>query len=208
LAYDAWGKRRNTDGTDEPLAQSIPSLLDQNAITNRGFTGHEHLEELALVHMNGRIYDPLLGRFLSADPNVQDPVNLQSFNRYSYVLNNPLAYTDPSGYFSIGKIFKSIKHFFQSQPILALAVGIGVATLATGPFGLGIGVGFFGGLTSIQGAVIAGGVTGLLTGGLKGALIGGAMGALTFGIGQAPIDAYYQAALIRTHWPSLWCRSR
>ena len=55
LAYDAWGKRRNANGADEPLAQSIPSLLDQNAQTNRGFTGHEHLEELALVHMNGRI---------------------------------------------------------------------------------------------------------------------------------------------------------
>jgi hypothetical protein len=59
LAYDAWGKRRNADGTDEPLAQSIPSQLDQNAPASRGFTGHEHLQELALVHMNGRIYDPL-----------------------------------------------------------------------------------------------------------------------------------------------------
>ena len=48
--------------------------------------------------MNGRIYDPLLGRFLSADPVVQAPNNLQSYNRYSYVLNNPLSLTDPTGF--------------------------------------------------------------------------------------------------------------
>lgn len=51
-----------------------------------------------LTHMNGRLYDPVLARFVSADPYVQFPSNLQSFNRYSYVLNNPLSYTDPSGY--------------------------------------------------------------------------------------------------------------
>jgi RHS repeat-associated protein len=45
--------------------------------------------------MNGRIYDPLLGRFLSADIMVQNPGSLQSYNRYSYVKNNPLTLTDP-----------------------------------------------------------------------------------------------------------------
>jgi hypothetical protein len=48
--------------------------------------------------MNGRIYDPLLGRFLSADPLIQGPRNLQSYNRYSYAFNNPLSIVDPSGY--------------------------------------------------------------------------------------------------------------
>ena len=52
--------------------------------------------------MNGRSYDPVLGRFLQADPFVQAPKNSQSLNRYSYVLNNPLSYTDPSGYFVEG----------------------------------------------------------------------------------------------------------
>ncbi|HJR68944.1 MAG TPA: RHS repeat-associated core domain-containing protein, partial [Gammaproteobacteria bacterium] len=46
-----------------------------------------------LVHMNGRIYDPKLGRVLSADPYVQFAGDAQSYNRYSYALNNPLAYT-------------------------------------------------------------------------------------------------------------------
>lgn len=53
-------------------------------------------------------YDPLIARFVSADPHIQDLINTQSLNRYAYVNNNPLAYTDPSGYFSIGKLFKSI----------------------------------------------------------------------------------------------------
>jgi RHS repeat-associated protein len=64
---------------------------------HRGYTGHEHLAEFKLINMNGRIYDPLLGRFLSPDPYVQMPEFSQNFNRYSYCLNNPLKYTDPSG---------------------------------------------------------------------------------------------------------------
>ena len=56
------------------------------------------LDDLGLVHMNGRIYDPLLGRFQSADAVVQFPGNLQSYNRYSYVQNNPLTLVDPTGH--------------------------------------------------------------------------------------------------------------
>jgi len=85
-------------------------VIDYSAAVNhgadRGFTGHEHLDELGLIHMNGRIYDPLLGLFVQADPLIQAPGDLQSFNRYSYVMNNPLAATDPSGYFSWRKFFK------------------------------------------------------------------------------------------------------
>ncbi len=91
LAFDAWGKRMQPNGTADPDGQLNP------ASTDRGFTGHEHLDELGFVHMNGRIYDPLLGRFLSPDPHIQDEGLLQNYNRYSYVLNNPLRYTDPSG---------------------------------------------------------------------------------------------------------------
>jgi len=64
---------------------------------DRGFTGHEHLREFGLINMNARLYDPVLGRFLSPDPYVQAPDFSQSFNRYSYCLNNPLIYTDPDG---------------------------------------------------------------------------------------------------------------
>jgi RHS repeat-associated protein len=81
INYDAWGKR-----------VSGPQAM------RKGYTGHENIPEIGLVHMNGRVYDPDLGRFLSADPIIQMPGNMQSYNRYSYVLNNPLSYTDPSGY--------------------------------------------------------------------------------------------------------------
>jgi RHS repeat-associated protein len=94
LAYEPFGKRRYPNGAFDPSG----SLVGVN--TDRGFTGHEHLDEVQLIHMNGRVYDPLLGRFMSADPIVQSPSNLQSYNRYSYVANNPLAYTDPTGYSS------------------------------------------------------------------------------------------------------------
>ena len=95
MSYEAFGARRagNWRSADDPLAGIILP-----AFTNRGFTGHEHVDEMGLIHMNGRVYDPGLGRFLSADPNIQSPYSSQSYNRYSYVLNNPLKYTDPSGF--------------------------------------------------------------------------------------------------------------
>ena len=55
--------------------------------------------DLGIIHMNGRIYDPVLARFVQADPTLQFPEYSQGYNRYSYVLNNPMTYTDPSGYF-------------------------------------------------------------------------------------------------------------
>jgi RHS repeat-associated protein len=83
--YDAWGNRENV----------MPFWFDLTF--DRGYTGHEHLEMLGLINMNGRMYDPLLGRFLSPDPYIQAPTDPQNFNRYSYCLNNPLKYTDPDG---------------------------------------------------------------------------------------------------------------
>ncbi len=63
---------------------------------------HEHLDEVGIINMNGRIYDPVLGRFLQPDKIIQEPGNLQNHNRYSYVMNNPLKFTDPSGYRATG----------------------------------------------------------------------------------------------------------
>ena len=63
-----------------------------------GFTGHQMDDELGLVNMKGRIYDPSQRRSLSPDPFVPRPRNAQSYNRYSYVYNNPLNLTDPSGF--------------------------------------------------------------------------------------------------------------
>lgn len=90
LGYDAWGQRRNPNGGDNANASALKS--------DRGFTGHEHIDDVGLINMNGRLYDPFTGRMLSADPLVQAPLWLQSYNRYSYVMNNPLSMTDPTGY--------------------------------------------------------------------------------------------------------------
>ncbi|MDA6071857.1 FG-GAP-like repeat-containing protein [Flavobacterium sp. AC] len=66
-------------------------------ILDRGYTGHEHLQSIALINMNARLYDPMIHRFLQVDNIIQDPTNTQNYNQYGYVLNNPLLYTDPSG---------------------------------------------------------------------------------------------------------------
>ena len=98
-SFDVWGQRRALDaGNDNPLKPLNRALSYAHADYNRGFTGHEHIDELGIIHMNGRVYDPRLARFLSVDPIVADGTNLQSYNRYSYVGNNPLNAVDPSGY--------------------------------------------------------------------------------------------------------------
>jgi len=70
-----------------------------SSLISRGFTGHEHLDNVQLINMNGRLYDPIIARFLSPDNNIQMPDYTQNLNRYSYALNNPLIYTDPDGEF-------------------------------------------------------------------------------------------------------------
>lgn len=102
FAYEPFGKRRFLQG----MKDENGTIIGQH--TDRGYTNHEHLDELGLIHMNGRIYDPEISRFMTPDPYIQEPENMQSYNRYSYVMNNPLGYTDPSGYF-LDKVIKKIK---------------------------------------------------------------------------------------------------
>ena len=99
--YDAWGNLTHLQiGAGEVLTdkEQIAKLLENSQlIIDRGYTSHEHLWEVGVIHMNGRLYDPLLRRFLNADENIQDPHNTQIYNKYGYVTNNPLLYNDPSG---------------------------------------------------------------------------------------------------------------
>lgn len=91
-SYGAWGARLSgLWGSDV----AGPEYEDTSV---RGFTGHEHLDPVGLIHMNGRVYDPELGRFLSPDPYIKDLTNTQHYNRYTYVSNNPLSLTDPTGF--------------------------------------------------------------------------------------------------------------
>ncbi len=88
--FDAWG-------TILQVQDGNGNTLNGLTILDRGYTGHEHLQSVGLVHMNGRLYDAKLHRFLQPDNYVQDPSNTQNFNRYGYCWNNPLKFSDPSG---------------------------------------------------------------------------------------------------------------
>jgi len=98
-----------------------------------GYTGHQMLDDVGLIHMNGRLYDPFLGRFCAADPFVQSPNKIQNYNRYTYVLNNPLSLVDPSGHifgaiFGIFKVvFKAVATAFKWVAAGGLAKAIGGA---------------------------------------------------------------------------------
>lgn len=133
------------------------------------------------VHMNGRIYDPLLGRMLSADPHIQSPTNLQNYNRYSYVTNNPLSMTDPSGFF-FKKLFKGIKKFFKKfwRPIVTIALVL-VAAVFVGPWAAGLL-----NITSTAGVAVVSGVVAGFTGGFVGTLLGG--GSLSAAFKEGLID--------------------
>ena len=163
-SFDVWGNRRNPNEWKD--ADSRTTWL-----FDRGFTGHEHLDKFGLINMNGRLYDPKLGRFLSPDPYLQEPDNTQNFNRYSYCWNNPLVYTDPNGEFVhiivgavIGgvinfgiKVAQGKIHSFQDGLVAfgvgALAGGIGAAT---------------GGAAFIAAGGAAGGAGGFLAGAVSG----------------------------------------
>jgi len=92
LSFDSWGRRRNPSTWSR---EDVPTEF----IFDRGFTGHEHMDVFRLINMNGRIYDPITGRYLSPDPLIQSPDFSQSLNRYSYCMNNPLTFKDPNGEF-------------------------------------------------------------------------------------------------------------
>jgi hypothetical protein len=151
--------------------------------------------------MNGRIYDPELGRFLSADPNIQSPLNSQSHNRYSYVWNNPLKYTDPSGFF-LKKLFKKVKKFFKKwgRAIVAIAAAaftagaslymmtgfwtVGAAAAA----GISVSVGTLMAVGAAAGFVSGAIMTGTLKGAVKGAIFGGISAGIARGISLQGFD--------------------
>ena len=93
-AYDPWGARRNPTNWNEKDSRT-------SWILNRGYTGHEHIDQFGIINMNGRVYDPLTAQFFSPDPVLQAPGNWTNYNRYTYCMNNPFKYTDPSGYIMV-----------------------------------------------------------------------------------------------------------
>ena len=96
-SYDPFGNPREGNFQDNGKTTEA-GRLQLRPTTARGYTGHEHIDEGRVIHMNGRVYDYALGRFLGPDPIIQFPTSTQSLNPYSYIMNNPFAGTDPSGY--------------------------------------------------------------------------------------------------------------
>jgi RHS repeat-associated protein len=107
-SFDAWGRFRDPNTW---LYSNVPVQPDA---LYRGYTGHEHIPQSTLINMNGRMYDPVTGRMLSPDNYTQQPYNTQSYNRYSYTVNNPLKYTDPSGNFFTGFLFTMYHEFMTT----------------------------------------------------------------------------------------------
>ncbi len=172
-SFDAWGFRRTTDWTSGD--NSIRSII------THGYTGHEMLDDLGLVHMNGRVYDPGLGRFLSADPTIQAPTITQNFNRYSYVLNNPLSLTDPSGFNFLNNFGHWLNHVFGSTGaqivigVIAIAAGIATAGIASYAYIALVGYGALAG-TGLTGAVVAGAGFGFGSAFISSSLSGASLG--------------------------------
>lgn len=140
LSYDPWGKRRNADGT-------VTSTVLKGTKDSHGFTSHEMLDSIGLVHMNGRVYDPQVGRFTSADPTIDGADNLQGYNRYSYVHNNPGTLLDPSGYSFFSKLgreiarpFKQIGHALEDAIITVTDDWLGSCSSSQGDCGVTVGV--------------------------------------------------------------------
>ncbi|MGE8533128.1 MAG: RHS repeat-associated core domain-containing protein [Chryseobacterium sp.] len=130
--FDAWGNFTHLQIGNEAIItdQNAILSLSKDLIIDRGYTSHEHFAELGIIHMNGRLYDPLLRRFLNADENIQDKFNTQNYNKYGYVLNNPLMFNDPSGEF-VFAIFAALPIFWGTVATGAIiGAAIGAASYA------------------------------------------------------------------------------
>ncbi len=192
--YDPWGVRKNPETWDTDFSAG-------GSITARGYTMHEHLDDFGLINMNGRIYDPLLSRFLSPDNYIQSPDNPQNYNRYAYALNNPLKYTDPSGEFLLSAIVAGAFINTAMQDMAGnidnfgdfiLAAGVGAASGAAGGFAGHAVAGILNTATTFGSAVANGAITGASSG-FAGGFVSGAGNAW---IGGANLSDGMQAGII------------
>lgn len=188
LSYDAWGRRR-----DANTWQYI-SLTNANVWHPRGFTGHEHIDMFEMINMNGRMYDPVLGRFLSPDPYVQAPDYTQGLNRYAYCLNNPLSLVDPSGYSWFSKHWKSLVSAVVGITVAAVMPGVGLtAMIIAGAAG--------GAAAGLTGALLNGANIGQLA---KSTITGGFWGAVGGFFARASADGHFLERLFKHSFSQGW----
>ncbi|MDQ1805008.1 RHS repeat-associated core domain-containing protein, partial [Chryseobacterium sp. CKR4-1] len=160
--FDAWGNFTHLKIGNGAIITDQNVIRNSSLLIERGYTSHEHFTEVGIIHMNGRLYDPLLRRFLNADENIQDPTNTQNYNKYGYVLNNPLMFNDPSGEELVTLLGISMFAIWKAV-FIGAAVGLVSYTLTLGLTG-NIDKWSFGGA-------------------LKSMFFGAVGGAATFGIG-------------------------
>ncbi|MDP4262233.1 MAG: SpvB/TcaC N-terminal domain-containing protein [Bacteroidota bacterium] len=176
--FDAWGRSR--DPRDWYTIYAPTATLTGPDWLYRGFTGHEMLPQFALINMNGRMYDPVIGRMLSPDNYVSDPFGTQGYNRYSYAMNNPLSYVDQDGNFPwlaiaivsfLGGTAKGLNsiankgNFFDGFWRGAVVSGVGAI------IGAGL-AGTFANMGMIGSGFVQGGIGGIIAGGINSELEG------------------------------------
>ena len=133
--------------------------------TDKGFTGHAMLDQLGVIHMGGRIYDPLQMRFMQADPFVQDPLSAQSYNRYLYLWNNPLNGTDPTGYLGITE-----RQWLGS---VVAVLGAVFAPEFSGTWAKLYAMGYYAAVGAVSGGITTGSWNGAVKGAFSGAITAG-----------------------------------
>ena len=208
--FGAWGV------TDAFKKEGQLAEFNHDSLIGRGFTGHEHFFEVSLIHMNGRMYDAHLGRFLSPDNYIQDIYNTQSYNRFGYVWNNPLVLSDPSGEFIVTAIiigaivgayiggaqangdWNPLNWDWGSGDTWGGIIGGAAIGGVSGAVGAVAGVaaaGWLSAATGISGGIIGGGFAGLVGGAAGGFISGFGMSFLPGASGNAFVNGLKGAAM-------------
>lgn len=193
--FDAWGNLTHLQIGNGPIVTDRGVINTFSLLIDRGYTGHEHFMDVGIIHMNGRLYDPLLRRFLNADENIQDPFNTQFYNRYGYVMNNPMMYNDPNGEFAwiivgavIGGYLTGVKANGSWNPV---KWNWGATW---GKIAMGAAVGAFtGGVGAAVGASAA--TAAATTWGINGGLLGGAIAGASGGAVAGAINGFATAVM-------------
>ncbi|MBO9676359.1 MAG: VCBS repeat-containing protein [Sphingobacteriaceae bacterium] len=197
--FDAWGNLTHLRIGKSKLAigkESIAILINNSGgmLIDRGYTGHEHYMEVGIIHMNGRLYDPLLRRFLNADENIQDPFNTQFYNRYGYVMNNPLIYNDPNGEFAWIVIGAVVGGYLTGAKANGSWNPVKWNWGATwGKIAMGAAVGAFTG--GVGAAVGSASLAAAATYGINGGLLGGAIAGASGGAVAGAINGFATAVM-------------
>lgn len=199
--FDAWGNFTHLQIANGAIVTDRNIISTTSLLVERGYTGHEYFAEVGIIHMNGRLYDPLLRRFLNADENIQDPTNTQNYNKYGYVLNNPLMYNDPSGEFAFA-VLVAVMAKAAFSAIVITAVTYTATALIKGNWTVS---GFF---RSISSSAITGMVSGALSFGIgtlfQVASIANSLGTTGVVLARAGLHAVSMGVLSSVTGGSFW----